>query len=143
MPNLGAALIVAGLCNQEQKLIAGGSYLTSDYSGSANRRPKGVGIGSVTLDRPTAGADGSVRVRFDLDHGARFAARRHTADVMLVDAATDQPLPLDYNGLTTLRRSGDDITGLDLRLPAGSDIPDRVDAWVITDVFPLGARAIG
>ncbi len=142
VPNLGAALIVAGLCNQDQKLISSGSYLTSGYSGPANRRPKGVGIGSVELQRPTAGADGSVQVRLDLDRGAKFAARRHTADVMLVDAADDRPLPLDYNGLATLRRSGGDITGLDLRLPAGTEIPDQVEAWVITDVFPLGVRAL-
>ena len=100
-------------------------------------------MGSEMCIRDSSGTDGSVKVRLDLDRGAKLAAKRHTADVMLVDADDQRPLPLDYNGLTKLRRSDGDITGLDLRLPAGADIPEHVEAWVITDVFPLGVRAFG
>jgi outer membrane protein assembly factor BamB len=143
VPNLGGALIIAGLCNDEQKLISSGTYLTSRYQGAANHRPRGVRIRSAKLTRPGPASDGSVRIRLDIGPGTRFAASRHSADVMLVDPADSRPLPLDYNGLTELRKSGGDITGVDLRLPAGTELPDRVEAWVITDVFPLGVRTFG
>ncbi|MEZ5073777.1 MAG: PQQ-binding-like beta-propeller repeat protein [Solirubrobacterales bacterium] len=143
VPNLGAALIVAGLCNDELKLISSGTYLTSAYRGPASRRPRGVRIDSVQMEPPGPATDGSVRVRLDLRPGTHFAASRHSADVMLVDAADSRPLPLDYNGLTKLRRSNGSITGIDLRLPAGTELPDRLEAWVIANVFPLGVRHLG
>jgi outer membrane protein assembly factor BamB len=142
VPNLGGALIAAGLCNDEARLIASGAYLTSEYRGPANRRPRGVRVASLKLDRPTASADGAVTAGLDLRRGARFGVNRHTANLLLVDADTGRPLGLDYNGLTTLRRRGRKITGIDLRLPAGSEIPARLDAYVIADVFPLGMREL-
>jgi hypothetical protein len=142
VPNLGGALLAAGLCNEEQKLIASGTYLANGYRGPANRKPRGVKIRSVKLTRPTAGTDGAVRVRFRLARGARFGARRHTADVLLVDRSTGEPLGLDYNSLTAIRRRGGKIGGIDLRLPAGSELPGRVRAYVIADVFPLGTRGL-
>lgn len=143
VPNLGGALIVAGLCNEEDKLIASGSYLTSGYSGPANRARKGVRLRSIEMTRPTAGADGSVSVRFGLAAGAAFGAKRHTADVLLTDADTGSPLPLDYNALTETRTRDGRIAGLELRLPAGTVLPDRVEAWAIGDVFPIGSRELG
>ncbi len=142
VPNLGPLLIVAGLCNTENKLIASGTYLTSGYHGPANRRPDGVGIGDVALNRPTATTDGSVSVDLRLAEGADLGADQHTADVMLVDPASGRPLPLDYNGLTTLRKSGGRITGIDLRLPAGTELPAKLRAYVIADVFPIGTRTL-
>ncbi len=142
VPNLGGALLAAGLCNDEGKLIAAGTYLTDRYRGPANRRPRGVKVRSVGLDLPTASADGSVSVRFALSHDAHFGARRHTADVMLRNAETGAPLALDYNGLTSLRKRDGKITGVDLRLPAGSALPGDLEAWVIGDVFPLARAAL-
>ena len=142
VPNLGGALIVAGLCNDEDKLISSGSYLTSDYRGPANRDREGVRIRSAEISRPTPASDGSVSVEFGLDPGARFGSERHTADVLLTDAATGAPLPLDYNALTTVRSREGRITGVDLALPAGTEIPARVQAWAIADVFPIGRRAL-
>jgi outer membrane protein assembly factor BamB len=143
VPNLGTLLLVAGLCNEEAKLISSGAYLTSGYTGPAGRRREGVSIESVKLTRPTAGEDGAVSVDFDLARNSRFGVNRHTADVLLVDRSTGEPLGLDYNGLTSLRLSDKQITGVDLRLPAGTDLPERIRAHVITDVFPLATRDFG
>jgi hypothetical protein len=140
VPNLGPLLIVAGLCNDQKKLIASGTYLTSGYEGPANRRPDGVRLGAVELTRPTASTDGSVSAAFDLRKGAAFSAGDHTAGILLVDAGTGKPLPLDYDGLTKLRKAGGRISGVDLELPAGTDLPSRVQAYAIADVFPLGSR---
>ncbi|MCB0875748.1 MAG: PQQ-like beta-propeller repeat protein [Solirubrobacterales bacterium] len=142
VPNLGALLLVAGLCNDQEKLIASGTYLTSGYRGPANRRPDGVALADITLTRPTATTDGSVAADLRLSKGADFGAGEHTAGILLLDAATGRPLPLDYDGLTKLRKSGGRITGADLRLPAGTALPDRITAYAIADVFPLGSRSL-
>jgi hypothetical protein len=96
----------------------------------------------VKLTRPTATSDGEVRARFRLSGRARFGARRHTADVLLVDRSSGNPLGLDYNSLTSIRRRGGRIGGVDLRLPAGTELPGRLRAYVIADVFPLGSRGL-
>jgi outer membrane protein assembly factor BamB len=140
VPNLGGALLAAGLCNDQSKLISSGAYLTDRYRGPANLKPDGVAIGSVGLTRPTASDDGLARVDFKLSRGAHFGVNRHTADLMLVNRSTGEPLGLDYNGLTELRLRGKKIVGLDLRLPAGTELPEMVRAYVMTDVFPLGRR---
>ena len=142
VPNLGPLLLVAGLCNDQKKLIASGSYLTSGYRGPANRRPDGVAVGRFGLTRPTATTDGSVSVDLRLSGRADFDAGEHTAGVLLVDPATGRPLALDYDGLTKLRKSHGRITGADLRLPAGTELPPRLRAYAIADVFPLGARTL-
>lgn len=142
VPNLGPLLIIAGLCNEEDRLISSGTYLTGGYHGPASRRPRGVRIGSVALDAPTATDAGSVNVALDLSRRAELGAAEHTADVLLVDRGTGRPLPLDYNGLTTIRRDRGQIAGVTLALPAGTALPPRLDAHVIADVFPLGARRV-
>ena len=142
VPGLGGPLLAAGLCNDEKKLIAAGTYLTDGYKGPANRRPKDVSVRSVDLVRPTAGSDGSVSVRLEAGSGANFGPHRHTADVMLVDRATGAPLPLDYNGLSDVRVKNGKIAGVELTLPAGTELPAQLDAWVIADVFPLAQRRL-
>jgi hypothetical protein len=83
-----------------------------------------------------------VNVAFDLSRHAELPAAEHTADVMLVDRGTGRPLPLDYNGLTTIRRDRGQIAGIELALPAGTALPPKLDAHVIADVFPLGTRKL-
>jgi len=142
VPNLGPLLLVAGLCNDEQKLISSGTYLTSRYRGPASRRPNGVRLVNLRLDRPTATADGSVSVDLGLTRRADFATADHTAGVVLVDPSDGRPLPLDYNGLTELRSSAGQIAGIELTLPAGTELPPRLTAYVTADVFPLGRRTL-
>ncbi|MFN8112751.1 MAG: PQQ-binding-like beta-propeller repeat protein [Solirubrobacterales bacterium] len=142
VPNLGPLLIVAGLCNDQDKLIASGTYLTSGYRGPANRRPDGVRLGDVAMTRPTATTAGSVSADLRLAKGADLDAGEHTAGVLLVDAETGKPLPLDYDGLTKLRKAGGKITGVDVELPAGTDLPPRLTAYAIADVFPVGTAKL-
>jgi outer membrane protein assembly factor BamB len=142
VPNLGPLLIVAGLCNNENKLISAGTYLTNDYRGPANRKPTGVKVGEVEFDPPSPGAAGFVRVDLALKRNARFGANRHTANVLLVDGAGGEPVSLDYKELTTIRKQGNRISGLELRLPAGTQLPERLRAYVVADVFPLASRML-
>ncbi len=92
MPNYSVYLYVAGVCNPDDTLASYGTFLSDGYDrGGANRRPKGVHAGDVTLRAPTAAADGEAVARLELDRGARYRAGKHLASILLVDADTGHP----------------------------------------------------
>jgi outer membrane protein assembly factor BamB len=145
VPVYGPALIAIGLCNRDQKLPAGGTFITERYDrrGTANRRPRGVSVGKVTLARPAADADGAVVARLRLRKRARFPAARHVAAVLLTDAASGKVVSLDYKkALTQARDRRGNIRQVRLRIPAGTSLPARIRALVIADVFPLAGREL-
>jgi hypothetical protein len=48
---------------------------------------------------------------------------------------------LDYRELTEpVLDPGGDISGVRLRLPAGTALPERLRAYLIVDAFPLAVR---
>jgi hypothetical protein len=140
VPVYGPALIAIGLCNRDLKLPSSGTFITGPYRGPANRRPRGVRVTALELRRPAAGADGEAVARLG---GAPLAARGHTAAVLLTDADTGEVVSLDYRKLLSLalsRRGG--IREVRLRIPAGTELPARIKAYVIADVFPLAEREL-
>ncbi|HKP91839.1 MAG TPA: PQQ-binding-like beta-propeller repeat protein [Thermoleophilaceae bacterium] len=148
VPTYGPLLVAIGLCNRGGKLETSGTYLTGGYrqtgAGAANRRPPGVALGSLTLERPSAGADGRAVARLRLARGARYPARSHVVGVLLVDPATGEPIVLDYRKQTASLRDGrGNLVGARLTIPAGTTLPQRVRAYAITDVFPLASRVLG
>jgi outer membrane protein assembly factor BamB len=145
VPNYSAYLYVAGVCNAADTLAASGTFLSEGYDphGRANRRPRGLGIADVALERPTATADGQVVATLRLAEGARYPAGSHLASILLVDPATGAPVSLDYRALTTnLADEAGQIAEVRLRLPAAATLPDSLRAYVIADVFPLGSRGL-
>jgi outer membrane protein assembly factor BamB len=131
VPNYGPFLpTTTRLCNQDGKIVVGGTYLTQRYAGSANRRLRGVRVRDVALNRPGAVAAGSATATFT----ARFP-RGHAGAILLTDAGSNEPVAFDYAAAT--RVQGNRIT---LTIPAGTQLPERVRAWVIGDVFPLGSK---
>jgi outer membrane protein assembly factor BamB len=146
VPTYGPLLIAIGLCNRAGKLETSGTYLTSSYRGHgrANRRPGGVALRSVVLERPTASSDGRVVARLRLAAGARYPARSHVVGIALVDRATGDPVVLDYKKQTaSVRDRRGNLVGARLRIPAGTSLPPRLRAYVVTDVFPLASRVFG
>ena len=144
VPVYGPALIAIGLCNREQILPASGTFVTDRYArGPANRRPPGVSAGSVDLRRPTAAGDGEASVRLNLRRGARLPASEHVGALLLTDAATGDVVALDYRKALSQRqdRRGN-IREVRLRIPRGTQLPPRLDAHVIVDVFPLARRRL-
>jgi hypothetical protein len=143
VPVYGPALIAIGLCNADQKLPASGTFITERYDsrGPANRRPAGVRIERVSIERPAAAAPGRVVARLALKRGARFPAARHASGLLLTDAASGDVVALDYEKALSERldRRGN-IREIRVRIPSGTRLPKRVRAHVIADVFPLGAR---
>ena len=142
VPNYSVYLYVAGVCNPDDTLASYGTFLSHGYDrGGANVRPQGVHAGDVTLRAPTAIADGEAIARLELDRGARFRSGKHLASILLVDADTATPVSLDYRSLTTpVTDERGDIREVRLRIPAGTQLPARLQAYVIADVFPLAVR---
>jgi hypothetical protein len=100
-----------------------------------------VRAGDVVLTPPTASAAGEAVAAIRRDAGARLPADRHLVSILLTDAATGDPVALDYRALTeqVLDAEGN-IAAARLRIPAATALPDRVRAYVIVDVFPLAVR---
>jgi outer membrane protein assembly factor BamB len=144
VPTYGPFLAAFRLCNDGGKLIASGTYLTQGYAtraGAANRRPPGLSLTSLDLMRPTQSNAGQAVAQFKLARGARYAARSHVPTILLTDAATGAPVPLDYR--RAMGKSADgkgNLVAARLNIPAGTTLPASVRAYVITDVFPLGSR---
>lgn len=144
VPNYSVQLRVAGVCNASDTLASFGTFLSERYArGGANQRPAGVKPGEVAIEPPTATDDGLATARLDREPGARLPAARHLLSLLLVDARTGAPVSLDYRALTN--QETDDrgrVVGAQLRVPAGTKLPERVNAYTIVDVFPLGKTTL-
>jgi outer membrane protein assembly factor BamB len=128
IPNYGPFLpTTTRLCNQDGKIIVGGTYLTQRYVGSANAKPKGLAVSSLDLTRPTSTADGKAV--------ATLSKPTAAASILLTDASTLEPVPLDYAADTKV--SGNQVT---LTIPAGTSLPATVRAWAIAGVYPLQTK---
>jgi hypothetical protein len=138
VPNYGQALIAIGLCNRDLRLPASGTFITGPYRGPANRRPRGVRVAALELRRPTATRAGGALARLS----GRLSAKEHTAAILLTDAAGGDVVALDYRRALSLELEGGDIRAVRLALPAGTELPARVRAYVIADVFPLAVREL-
>jgi hypothetical protein len=135
VPVYGAALQAIGLCNSANVLPSSGTFITGPYRGAANKRPKGVRLASLRLDRAARTATARLA-------GAPLRASRHTAAILLTDARTGAVIPLDYRKRTSLKLVHGAIRVIRLRIPAATVLPARIKAYVITDVFPLAEREL-
>lgn len=139
VPVYGPALIAIGLCNRDRKLPASGTFITGPYRGPANKRPAGVSVEGLRLRRPSASRAGRAVARLS---GRRLAARGHSAAILLTDAVSGDVVSLDYKKALSLEMEGGAIRAVSLALPAGFELPTRVKAYVIADVFPLAAKEL-
>jgi len=63
--------------------------------------------------------------------------------VLLTDAGSGTPVPLDYRTDTNLALdAAHRITGVELTLPRGTALPKHVRAYVMVDAFPIGQRVL-
>jgi outer membrane protein assembly factor BamB len=139
VPVYGPALVAIGLCNSDAILPSSGSFITGPYRGPANARPKGVRLQSLELRRPTPTAAGLATATLA---GAPLRADRHAAAILLTDADAGSVVALDYRKAISLRLRRGAIREVRLRIPAGTDLPGRIRAYVITDAFPLAEREL-
>jgi hypothetical protein len=145
VPVYGAALQAIGLCNATGTLPSSGTFLGERYDplGPANRRPPGVSVGTMTLRRPSATRAGETTAGLRFAPGQGPMLRDHLVSLLLTDAATGRPVPLDHPRLTTWETTGGEVRRVRLRIPAGTRLPSRVRVHVLVDVYPLGSRVPG
>ena len=146
VPNYGPQLIAIGLCNAQNILPASGTFLMGPYSrrGRANVRPRGVRLGALALQRPSASGDGAATADLRL-HGrrARYRARDHVVSIVLTDADTDDPVAIDYVKSTAVEADArGNARNVKLTIPRGTELPARVRAYLVTDAFPLASRVL-
>jgi hypothetical protein len=135
VPVYGAAIEAIGLCNRDHILASSGTFITAPYRGPANRRPRGVRLASLRLDRRA----GSAVARLA---GAPLRADRHAAAILLTDANSGAVVSLDYRKAISLKVVHGAIREVRLHIPAGTALPARIKAFVITDVFALAEREL-
>ncbi|MFA5890001.1 MAG: PQQ-binding-like beta-propeller repeat protein [Actinomycetota bacterium] len=140
VPVYGPLAFLLGLCNTNDKLAAAGTFITRAYdaAGPANKRPAGLSVIGVSVERPTALSDGSVVADLALEPGAHYSADRHVMSIMLSDAVTGEVVAVDYRGgMTTETGATGDVAQVRLTIPRGTGLPDSLRVHVIADVFPL------
>jgi hypothetical protein len=74
--------------------------------------------------------------------GAPFRADRHAAAILLTDAESGAVVSLDYRKAISLKLRQGAIGQVRLTIPAGTALPARIKAFVITDVYPLAEREL-
>jgi outer membrane protein assembly factor BamB len=141
IPTFGIPMVIAGLANRIwRKLVAMATYLTNPYpaGGTANRRPAGVGVEVVTHRVPGRSTPGTVTATLRIEPGHTYPADRHLGAILLVDAATNDVVPLDYHH--NLRQTEDDagnLSRIELTIPKKARLPEKVVAHVLVDVFAV------
>ncbi|HEY2770224.1 MAG TPA: PQQ-binding-like beta-propeller repeat protein [Solirubrobacteraceae bacterium] len=142
VPTYGPLLPTQRLCNNEGKLVTSGTFVTSRYdrAGPANKRPRGLSLQGLTLQRPTPVTAGSAVATLRLAPHATYPASRHFVSILLTDAATGDAVGLDYRAETSQAADGrGNIVQAKLAIPAGTSLPTSIRAYAIADVFPLGS----
>ncbi|MBL8055756.1 MAG: PQQ-binding-like beta-propeller repeat protein [Anaerolineales bacterium] len=139
IPTFGPLLALAGLgTNVIEKLLTVGTYVTRPYAGPANRRPAGVSLAGVDFEPPAGPHAGRVSAQLRLAPGAAYPLAEHLPGLLLLDARTGEPVPLDYHaGLTARADAAGNVWTVTLALPADTRLPSALDAIVLLDVFPL------
>lgn len=130
VPNYAGALRLIGLCNARDQLPFGGTFLTRELEDRAELTDAQGSRAKLALHRPTATSDGAVTL--DGVPAGKVGA------IVLADAGTLRPLALDLARLT--RQRGGRAT---LRVPAGTRLPRRVEAYGLAGLGRIANREFG
>ena len=145
IPTFGPYLVIAGLANNWfEKLLVAGTYLTRPYEdGSANRRPEGLTVTALDYIPATEKQAGKVTATFELAAGASYRLDEHRPGILLMDTAQTQAVYLDYhNNLSSTADASGNVATVTLTIPAGTAVPEQMDAIVLADVFPLFRKSL-
>ena len=130
----GQFLQQLGFCNPQTDVLTvfGGAELRP-YAGGVQQAPAGVGTVGFA---PSAGGLTATLT------GTSVRTDEHSVGLLLFDAATGMPLPLDY-GFTTTRTT--DATGVveTVTVPFGSVTPPAsVRAYLMVDTYPAASAVV-
>ena len=144
IPTFGPYLVIAGLANKWYKdMLVAGTYVTRPYDGTANHAPTGIHVSDVSFTAPTKDAAGSVTATFTLDPGETYLAADHRAGLLLVDSSTNEAVYMDYKAnLSTTEDADGNVQSVTLTLPNDMVLPEKIQVFVMLDVFPVYGETI-
>ena len=141
IPTFGPYLVIAGLANNVyEKLLVSGTFIIHPYQSTlaANKRPSGVHIGQVNFTPPAEDAEGIVSVDINVENGTSYSSEDHRAGILLVDADRSEAVFLNYlENLETETDLNGNLKSVKLNIPAGTQLPEKLDVFVMLDVFPV------
>jgi hypothetical protein len=132
VPTYGLFLQILGLCNPTTDLLVvfGGANL-APYTASSFAGALPTATFALAADGVTATLS-----------GAPLVAADHVASILVVDATTGAPLPLDY-GLQTTRAIAADGSITSVKVPFGSTkAPAAMRAYLMVDALALAKQTL-
>lgn len=100
-------------------------------------------MASLDYTPPTADADGQVTATFGLEPDATYPLDAHRPGILLLDAEALEAVSLDYHAnLSATADAAGNLASVTLRIPAGTPLPEALQAVVMADVFPLHAAPL-
>ena len=131
IPGYGAQMPITGMCDTSGAITAAGTFLGEQAQSPAVRRVPGLTVGDVRTD----GSSFSVDVT--LGPGVQYRPEDHFVSILLLDARTGAPVPIDYYRDTTISTDASgNISGAAVAVGSGISLPASVEAVVMTDAFP-------
>jgi hypothetical protein len=133
IPFYGPALQTLGLCNpQTDRLSFFGAANFARHGDGLQVAPAGVGSVTFAIDKKTVSAALS---------GSSLNLSEHLAAILLVDAATGLPVPLDY-GYSTIRGASDGKLATVSIPVTGQTLPTQVRAYLMIDTYPAAMQLL-
>ena len=135
IPAYGAQMPITGMCDTAGVITAAGTFLGEQAQSPALRRVAGLSVGEVTQDGRSFSVD------LTLAPGVSYHPEDHVVSILLLDARSGAPVPLDYYRDTTLTTdAAGNIARATVTVTDGIPLPQDLEAVVMTDAFPA-ARA--
>ena len=146
IPNFGPKMVIAGLANNWfQNLLVAGTYITRPYpkSAPANRRPPGILVEDLDYRPPSGRSPGRLKARFRYQPGSSYPLKDHRPGLLLADADLLEPVRLDYHReLKAQATPAGDLHSVWLEIPPGTEMPEKLQAYVILDVYPIHSERL-
>jgi hypothetical protein len=133
IPMYGAFVRELGFCNPQTDVlnVFGGALLRAHGDGSAEPP---TGLGAVAFDL----TDGVVTATLA---GSALRADEHVLAVLLIDAATGQPVRRDYAGSTYVGVDGEGRV-TEVAIALGDAPPSSLRAYLMVDTYPAATASL-
>jgi hypothetical protein len=127
IPTYGAFLEILGFCNPQNDVLTvlGGADMAPYGTGTATAP---TGVGTVTFSATGAAVTATLA-------GSTISAADHVVSVLLVDAATGNPITLSYGLMTTRTPASGPLATVSVPI-SGMSLPKQLRAYLMIDAYP-------
>ncbi len=140
IPTFGKYLVLAGLANDIYKnLLVSGSFMTYPVDSSWHflQKPQNIHFESFRFIKPDE-QDGNLIVNLSEKRDSLFNTQKHEYALCLYNTENLEPLYLNYKKLLQKQETADGkISSISLKIPADIQLPDKLGAILIVDLYPL------